>query len=833
MKQKPIQKSVSKPAVKPVIKGDTRKATSKPSFLDSYMEKYGMWVTIAVVSLLILIIFHNFIAGNVFYLFKDIGSDSINQAYPHFVLVSKYLRTEGFPLWSFAQGMGQELTSSSINDPFSFFLCLLPAGQIAYGIIWMEIAKILLTAVVFYHFLKMWNLQPMIILAGTLFYCFSGFMIVGGGWTIFSTEAFYIALLLLAFEKLYRHNSWYLFPVAIALIAMLRPFDLYIFGLFLILYFLFRHFSSEKPTFRKLFAISLKMLALGILGVLLSMFFFIPGIQIMLDSPRVGGTAGYFSKLLSQPVFFTGDNVFYQTLVARLFSNDLMGNGSGFKGWYNYLEAPLIYIGILPLLLAPQVFLTLSTRKKLVYAGFFVIFLVACVLPFFRYIFWFFAGDYFRAFSIFIALVILFYSLEALNAIREKHGINLILLGVTLVVLLFLLYYPWQNDQLINSDQRAAVRNFLFLYTIILGLSRFVYSPKILQILLVAFIAVEIGFFNYVNVNNRTVLSKEEEKQKTGYNDYSVDAVSFINGRDRQFYRVNKDFTSNPAIHMSFSDAQIQGYYGTMSYNSFNQKYYIRFLEEMNLIEKGNELQSRWARGLVQWPLLLSWASTKYNLRMHPDSRMGLPEDSIASFGNVKVYQNKQFLPLGFTYTKYITLSDFQTLPQLNKVLTLFQAAVVEEPVDPLIKENLTPFKISDTTSKYTAVEYTRDVNALKLDTLNMTSFSENKIRGSISVDRTKLLFFSIPNDRGWHATIDRQPVKPILTNIGFIGLIVKPGEHEIELFYKPPYLNLSLYISLISLFAYAALAGFSFIRKNKNKKNPVVAEGANAPVEK
>ena len=828
MKQKPVNKPASKPVTRPPVVKEIKKAPVKPFFLDPYMEKYGLLVTLGLVFMLILIIFHNFIAGNVYYLFKDIGSDSINQAYPHFVLLSKYLRTEGFPLWSFAQGMGQELMSGSINDPFSFCLSLLPPGQIAYGVVWMEIAKIFLTAIVFYHLLKLWNLQPMILLAGTLLYCFSGFMIVGGGWTIFSTETLYFALLLLAFEKLYQQNSWYLFPIAIALIAMLRPFDLYIFGLFLILYFLFRHFSSEQPTMRKLIVLSAQMLALSILGLFISMFFFIPGVQIMLDSPRVGGTAGYFSKLLSKPVFFVEDNLYFQTLVARLFSNDLMGNGSGFKGWYNYLEAPLIYIGLLPLLLAPQVFLTLSTRKKLIYAGLFLVFLIAAIFPFFRYAFWFFAGDYFRAFSIFIAIVILFYSLEALNAVKGKKGINLIVLGITMIFLLFLLYFPWQNGQLIDSDQRSAVRNFLFLYALILGLSRFYSSPSVLHILLVAVICLEISYFNAINVNSRSVLTKSEEKQKTGYNDYSVEAVSFIHGRDHQFFRVNKDFTSNPAIHMSFCDAQIQDYYGTMSYSSFNQKYYIRFLEEMNLIEKGNEMQSRWALGLIQFPLLQNWASTKYNLRIHKDSQVGLPEDSIATFGNVKVCQNKLFLPLGFTYAKYIPMSVFRTLPKFNKILALYQAAIVEEPVDPIIKNNLTAFNIRDTSSNYGFNEYSRDVKALKQDTLNMTRFSENRIEGTVKTEHPKLLFFSIPSDRGWHATIDNQAVTPILTNIGFIGLVIQPGNHKVELFYKPPYFNISLFVSIFSLLIFGAVAGVSFFMKSRTGKDPGNASESN-----
>jgi hypothetical protein len=241
-------------------------------------------------------------------------------------------------------------------------------------------------------------------------------------------------------------------------------------------------------------------------------------------------------------------------------------------------------------------------------------------------------------------------------------------------------------------------------------------------------------------------------------------------------------------------------------------------MEEMGLIVKGNEAQTRWSWGLTQWPFLLSWASTKYELRIHPPSPAGLPADSIATFGNVKVYQNRFFLPLGFSYDKYIPMSDFLKLPTWNKVLTLYQAAVVEDPVDSVILNNLTPFNIKDTSSFYTLNELVRDVTSLKKDTLSITSFSENRIEGTIKAERPKMLFFSIPHDRGWHATIDQMEVKPRLTNIGFIGLVITPGIHKIALYYKPPYFNISIIISFIGLLIFAVLVATSIILKNRKK---------------
>src|SRR5206468_2044483 len=142
---------------------------------------------------------------------------------------------------------------------------------------------------------------------------------------------------LYAFEKLFQDNKILLFPVAICLIAIHQPFDLFLTSLFLIAYLLFRYFDENTLGFRKLSVLFLKVFGLGLLGVLMSSFFLIPNIIQMLESPRVGGDASYFARLMSTPVLSFESKIHNVTALMRLFSNDMMGTGSDFHGWYNYL----------------------------------------------------------------------------------------------------------------------------------------------------------------------------------------------------------------------------------------------------------------------------------------------------------------------------------------------------------------------------------------------------------------------------------------------------------------------------------------------------------------
>ena len=437
MKKKQVKKTVPKNSQ--VRKQDPKKEIKKESVFNHFISTKGIWLALGLTVMLIIILFYDFILGNSYYLFKDIGSDSINLALPQLTLLTKYLHTEGFPMWSFSQGMGQNIMPS-LSDPFNWIVIAFGTGNIAYGFIWMELIKMLLTAMFFFLFLKQLRLSSLALLIGTLLYTFSGFIIIGSGWNIFSAEACFLALLLLSFEKLYLKNTWYLFPVAVALITMLQPFDLYFYGLFLVIYFLFRHFTSESPSWNKLFTVSLKMAGLGLLGVIISSFYLVSIMQMLLDSSRVSGNSSYAGKLLSHPVFGTESVVHNGTAIMRFFSNDLLGNGINFKGWYNYLEAPMVYIGLLPLLLFPQVFIFLNNRRRIFYGIFLAIFFIPIVFPFFRYAFWLFTGDYYRGFSLLISIVLLLFSLEVIHALDKVKKINLPLLLLTLAGLIGLLY---------------------------------------------------------------------------------------------------------------------------------------------------------------------------------------------------------------------------------------------------------------------------------------------------------------------------------------------------------------------------------------------------------
>ena len=120
----------------------------------------------------------------------------------------------------------------------------------------------------------------------------------------------------------------------------------------------------------------------------------------------------------------------------------MAGTGSHFLGWQNYLEAPSSYCGLICLLLIPQVFVAASARWRFIYALFLLAVGVLTVFPWFRYLFWLFQGDYYRTFSLFVVFGMVSLSMMALSRYIERRTLSLWLLGLTLLVLIAILYLP-------------------------------------------------------------------------------------------------------------------------------------------------------------------------------------------------------------------------------------------------------------------------------------------------------------------------------------------------------------------------------------------------------
>ena len=118
---------------------------------------------------------------------------------------------------------------------------------------------------------------------------------------------------------------------------------------------------------------------------------------------------------------------------------------------------------------------------------------------------------------------------------------------------------------------------------------------------------------------------------------------------------------------------------------------------------------------------------------------------------------------------------------------------------------------------------YTLDYDNIKerkkdLTNFNLTSFDNDVIKGTINItEDNSYLVTSIPYDKGYTIKVDGGVVEYKNINKGFIGLPISKGNHNVEISYKAPYLNVGISLSIVGFLTFVVII---VIDKKQNKQH-------------
>ncbi|WP_253181131.1 YfhO family protein [Synergistes jonesii] len=122
---------------------------------------------------------------------------------------------------------------------------------------------------------------------------------------------------------------------------------------------------------------------------------------------------------------------------------------------------------------------------------------------------------------------------------------------------------------------------------------------------------------------------------------------------------------------------------------------------------------------------------------------------------------------------------------------------------------------------------YPAQINKLREDVLENIYVGNDKVSGTISLKKNKILCLSIPYSKGWHAKVDGKKTELLKANSLFMALPLEAGDHKIELEYHVPGFRLGL-----CFFALGAVILSGMIIHDKKKKKPMKENGALPPVQ-
>ena len=206
-----------------------------------------------------------------------------------------------------------------------------------------------------------------------------------------------------------------------------------------------------------------------------------------------------------------------------------------------------------------------------------------------------------------------------------------------------------------------------------------------------------------------------------------------------------------------------------------------------------------------------------------------------------KVFENRYYIPYGFWYDEYITEKEYYDCEEDDRHLLLLKAMVVKDEDSAKTSEIMT--HADDLTKMtYDVPSYKSDCNTLKGHACQQFEYGKESFHAQITTPadgKDKLVFFSVPYESGWSATVNGEPAEIQVVNVGFMAVKVPAGSMSmIDFRYKTPGLLKGALVTAVAIVLYIIYIVVSAKKKKlkprlKLKKNyKVLAIGSDSELE-
>lgn len=192
------------------------------------------------------------------------------------------------------------------------------------------------------------------------------------------------------------------------------------------------------------------------------------------------------------------------------------------------------------------------------------------------------------------------------------------------------------------------------------------------------------------------------------------------------------------------------------------------------------------------------------------------------------IYKNDNWMPMGFGYDTAYDPILFNSMPMDMRSRVMLQAVYLDEEA---IMRNEDLLTLLDE-PPYATMDYADMENDVH-DRLDMACYSfvidQRGFTAKSDLEKETLMFFSVPYDEGWSATVNGEEVLIERANLGFMAVRVPQGVATIRFTYLAPGLKLGAVVTLVSA---TLLAAYWIIGRKKGPVPVAVVEIPEEPVE-
>lgn len=796
-------------------------SNQKLSILKSGKEKGLSTFLIALITAACFFLPYMFLTEGYFTLYGDFNVQQI----PFYQECHRAIKS-GDIFWNWNTDLGANTIASYsfylLGSPFFWLTIPFPNSFVPYLMGPLLIIKFACAAFTAYLYIRRFTRTPESAQLGGLLYAFSGFSIYNIFFNHFHEAIIFFPLLLLSLELFITENKRFFFAIMVCICALTNYFFFFGMVVFTIIYFFVRLFCGAiKLKVSRFFALAFE----AVLGLALSTFLLLPSLLALLDNPRISSILIGWNAIM-----YGKEQIYANILQCFFFPPDIPARPVFFPG----AEVKWSSLGgWLPLFSMTGVFAFFSTRKNHWLKRVIGICIFMALVPILNSMFYAFNTAYYaRWFYMPILLMCL-----ATATMTEDNNANWSfgykwVLGITVAVSLVIGLFPQQNSdgEIVyglytqSEDYTYIVRYWLACLIAIASLVILSQLIKILKQSTKSFYKIATACVCIISIIYGNVFIATGRAHSYDIKNVMID--SLIEGEvyleDNKNYRIDTyDCVDNTSMYL--------GYSGINAFHSVVPASIISFYDYIG-IERGVASRPETDYYAIR-PLL----SVKYLLN-RKDGNNFVDTDTnqtkmegytyLKTESGYYIYQNDNYIPYGFSYDYYMDYKFCDQFNNQNRANMMLKAILLNDEqikkYGNLMQNISSPTESNgNTTLLFGDEHFQNDCENLKKTSAYYFKTDNKGFTAKVERDKENLVFFSVPYEKGWSATVNGRPVEIEQVNIGFMAVKVPKGNSVIRFNYQTPGLKTGILITSICCFVFIIyIIVFCLFSRKHNPKN-------------
>ena len=732
------------------------------------------------------------------YGFFVLVTDMVAQEVP-FIIETKRMLISGCPLWSWNHVIGDNFIASysfyTLTSPFVWINCLFPDQWMLQGITFTLLLKMLCSGLVAYAYLRRMAISAESSVIGALMYTFSSFAISNLFYYHFMEPMIAFPLLLIAIERFLNKErySGVCMILASFLVFFINCYFAACSMIAALIYTICRMCSKEIHVTPGRIIYGLTLVGTGLL---LSAFILLPTVLHLMGNPRQKLDVNT-NSLINQVLFCT-------ERLYTLFEPKLIEGPNSALRFYTF-GSYAANVPVVGLLLAGLY----AIRRKGWLGALLAVSLCFYLTPLNGVFSLFTNMEYTR----WAYAQTLFIILPSMKFVDEKQPLTMRHYWIYTAICLIAVGISFGYPMIENYRQYGVVlfKSAIKLNLIIQGV--FLLQMVLLlayvkrntpSMLLKCVVLMSLIYFPLRVVMNTEVMNKSF--YRTPWHGYGTIKPYLTHNR---LPRHEGDFEWRTDVMATFPNVPlVKNIPSISSYNSIQNNKMSLLLEIIGVRLGSNSINA--TKNVVSYDALMSvkeiveydhfkqWCDT-----VNVKERQLVPSRE-PCLGNKRVgdgytiYDNKYYIPMGFTYDRYIPQSEIEALIEADQQTDIPLQLLANLAVpDSLIHVANT---VMERGSLGKDLSIDSIVNERRKTVCSSFTGDTRGFKATVTMPKKNLLFFSVLSDKGFTAYVDGKPTTIHPVNLGLSAVMVDQGNHKIEFRYFPPGLHEGLMLALVGL---------------------------------